>query len=94
MRILTRKDGALKSCSDEIDEIEGGIDNSALIRAAIHNHDVAANQGNVTGQLHLEHIFWFCKTFKKVTKSSGFEITLILSNLQETPLNNITWHFS
>ena len=48
----------------------------------IDNHEKDADRGKIKAQLPLEHIFEFCKTFKKVTKSLGFEITFKTANLQ------------
>ena len=39
----------------------------------INNH-TDANKSKIKGYLHLEDIFGFCKTFKKVTKNLGFHI--------------------
>ena len=49
----------------------------------ISNHEEDANRGKIKGQLPLEHIFGFCKTFKKVTKNLGFRITFKTANLQD-----------
>ena len=48
----------------------------------IDNHEADANRAIIKGQLALAHIFGFCKTFKKVTKNLGFEITFKTANLQ------------
>ena len=51
----------------------------------LDNHNFAgqeANIGKVRGQLPLEHIFGFCKTFEKVTKNLGVHITFKTANLQ------------
>ena len=48
----------------------------------LNNHE-AGNRGKIKGQLLLEHIFGFCKTFKKVTKKLGFGITFKTANLQD-----------
>ena len=47
----------------------------------INNH-IEANQGKIEGQLHLEDVFGFCKTLKKITKNLGFQITLKTNDLQ------------
>ena len=49
----------------------------------ISNHEADASRGKIKGQLPLEHIFGFCKTFKKVTKTLGFRITFKTANLQD-----------
>ena len=49
------------------------------------NHNIVGqevNKGKIKAQLPLEHIFGFCRTFKKVTKNLGFEITFETANLQ------------
>ena len=48
----------------------------------INNHTEAVNQGKIKGQLLLEDIFGFCKTFKKITKNLGFHKTLKTNDLQ------------
>ena len=48
----------------------------------INNHE-AANKGKIGGQILLEHIFGFCKTFKKITKNLGFHLTFRTANLQD-----------
>ena len=73
MRLLTSKDGDLSSYFDK--NGESLIDNdNTLKKMSINNHDVAANKGNIKGHLSLEHIFGFCKTFKKITKNLGFHL--------------------
>ena len=62
MRALTCKDGDLLSNFDNIDETQNGINNTSLKRMLINNH-TEANRGKFKGQLPLEHIFGFCKTF-------------------------------
>ena len=66
MRVLTSKDGDLISCFDKID---GQINNTSLKQRLIDNHATEANKGKIIGQLPLEHIFGFCKTFKKIYKT-------------------------
>ena len=60
----------------------------------ITNHDVAANKGKIKGRLALEHIFGFCRTFKKVTKNLGFYLKFKMNDLQDivftTLANDIT----
>ena len=48
----------------------------------IDNHENDADRGNIKAQLPLEHIFGFCKSFKKVAKNLGLEITFKTANLQ------------
>ena len=68
MRALTSKDGDLLSHFDQIEETPEGSKNTSLKHMLINNHTVEANRGEIEGQLPLEHIFGFCKTFKKITK--------------------------
>ena len=81
MRVLTSKDGDIISYFDKINEPD--VNNTTLKQRLINNHTVAANKGKLTGQLPLEHIFGFCKTFKKVTKNLGFHISFKTADLQD-----------
>ena len=81
MRVLTSKDGDIISYFDKINE--PNINDTTLKQRLINNHTVAANKGKITGQLPLEHIFGFCKTFKKVTKGLGFHISFKTADLQD-----------
>ena len=80
MRILTQKDGDLSSYFDKMDEREAGIANSTLKHLHIDSHTNDDNKGKIRANLPLEHIFGFCKTFKKITKGLGFELQLKTSN--------------
>ena len=91
MRVLSSKDGDLLSQFDIINE-ELGVDKAAttvniqstsLNKMLNTNHEEDANRGEIKGHLALEHIFGFCKTFKKVTKNLGFRITIKTANLQD-----------
>ena len=82
MRALTSKDGDLLSHFDKIDESVGESNNTSLKHMLINNHTEPENRGKIKGQLLLEDIFGFCKTFKKITKNLGFHITLKTNNLQ------------
>ena len=88
MRVVSTRDGDLLSQFDNIIE-EIGADEAATsdnIRNTslnkITNHE-AVNRGKIKGQLPLEHIFGFSKTFKKVTKNLGFRITFKTASLQD-----------
>ena len=89
MRSLTSKDGDLLSQFDNINEEIGAnenatsdnIRNTPLQKMLIKNH-AAANRGKIRGQLLLEDIFGFCKTFKKITKNLGFQLTFKTNDLQ------------
>ena len=65
MRLLTQKDGDLSSYFEKIDETEAGINNSTLKQMLIDSHTNDENKGKIRANLPLEHIFGFCKTFKK-----------------------------
>ena len=80
MRLLTQKDGDLSSYFDGIDEIVAGIADSTLKHMLIDSHTNDDNNGKIGANLPLEHIFGFCKTFKKITKGLGFELQLKTSN--------------
>ena len=54
-----------------------------LKKNLIINHAVDANKGKIKGHLHLEHIFGFCKTFKKITKNLGFHLKFKMNDLQD-----------
>ena len=82
MRALTSKDGDLLSHFDKINESAANSKNTSLKHMLINNHTDAVNQGKIKGQLLLEDIFAFCKTFKKITKNLGFHITLKTNDLQ------------
>ena len=55
----------------------------------IDNHEEDVNRGYIKAQLPLEHIFGFCRTFKKVTKNLGFEKTFKTTNLQNVIYTSI-----
>ena len=80
MRLLTQKDGDLSSYFDKSDETEAGITNSTLKHLLINSHTNDDNKGKIRVNLPLEHIFGFCKTFKKTAKGLGFELQLKTSN--------------
>ena len=82
MRALTSKDGDLLSNFDNIDETENGINNSSVKQMLINSH-TEANRGKNKGHLPLEHIFGFCKTFTKITKNLGFQLTMRTNDLQD-----------
>ena len=48
----------------------------------IDYHNAVANKRKIKGQLPPEHIFGFCKTFKKITKNLGFHQTFKMNDLQ------------
>ena len=73
MRLLTSKDGDLSSCFDKTGE--SPLDDNNVLKRILINNNTDANKGRYKGQLALENIFGFCKTFKKITKNLGFHIT-------------------
>ena len=83
MKSLISNDGDLLSQFDNINEGEtqDDIRSASLHKMLINNH-IEANRGKIKGQLHLEDIFGFCKTFKKITKNLVFHITLKTNDLQ------------
>ena len=44
--------------------------NNSLNDRLIKSHSREVKRGKIKGQSPLEHIFGFCKTFKKITKKS------------------------
>ena len=74
MRLITQKDGDLSSYFDKIDETEAGINNSTLKHMLNDSHTNEDNKCKIRANLPLEHMFGFCKTFKKITKGLGFEL--------------------
>ena len=90
MRVVSSRDGDLFSQFDNFNEEIGAneaatsdnIRSTSLHKMLITNHE-AANRGKIKGQLQLQDMFGFCKTFKKVTKNLGFRITYKTANLQD-----------
>ena len=74
MRVLTSKDGDLLSQFDNINEgyTDDDFDSTSLKKMLIDNHENDADIGKIKAQLPLEHIFGFCKSFRKLTKNLGF----------------------
>ena len=84
MGVLTSKDGDILSQFDNINEsnTDDDFDSTSLKKILIDNHKKDADRGKIKAQLPLEHIFGFCKSFKKITKNLGFEITFTTAKLQ------------
>ena len=84
MRTRTSKNGDLLSHFDRFNDgdTNASINNPSLKQKLTDNHNLPVNRGKIRGQLPLEHIFGFCKTFKKITKNLGFHITLKTNDLQ------------
>ena len=82
MRLITSKDGDLSSYFEK--NVESVLDNdNHLKQILIVNHAEDVNKGKIKGQLALEHIFGFCRTFKKITKNLGFHIIFKMNDLQD-----------
>ena len=60
---------------DRIDESQNGVKGSSLSQILEDNHEEVANRRKIKEYLPLEHIFRFCKTFKKITKNLEFHLT-------------------
>ena len=92
MRAISNKDGDLLSQFDNINEndipiLESLADLPVQSKDTPHqkmliNNHTDANKGQIKGNLYLEDIFGFCKTFKGVTKNSGFHLTFETNDLQ------------
>ena len=82
MRMITSKDGDLPSYFDKNGESVLDNDNP-LKKILINNHPQEANKGKIKVQLALEHLFGFCKTFKKITKNLGFHLVFKMNDLQD-----------
>ena len=100
LRAISNKDGDLLSQFDNINEndipvLERLADLPIQIRDTPHqkmliNNHTDANKGKIKGYLHLEDIFGFCKTFKKVTKKLGFHLTFKTNDLQDIIYTSMT----
>ena len=84
MRVLASKDGDLLSQFDNINESNTNedFDSTSLKKMLMVNHENDADRGKIKAQFPPEHIFGFCKSFKKTTKNLGFEITFKIPNLE------------
>ena len=88
MRMLTSKDNDLSSYFDKNGEAVINNDNP-LKKMLNNNHAVEANKGKIKGHLALEHIFGFCKTFKKITKNLDFHLKFKMNDLQDIVFTTI-----
>ena len=88
MRMITSKDSDLSSYFDKNGESVLDNDNP-LKKILINNHPQEVNKGKIKGQLALEHIFGFCKTFKKITKNLGFHLIFKMNDLQDIVFSTI-----
>ena len=84
VKVISNKDGDLLSQLDNINEndipvLEQLADQPPQINSTPHqkmllNKHTDANNAKIKGNLDLEDIFGFCKTFEKVTKILGFHL--------------------
>ena len=83
MRVLTSKEEDSLSHFDNINEgkTNADFDSTSLKKMLIDNQATDTDKGKTKAQLPLDYIFEFLKTFKKVTKNLGFEITFKTANL-------------
>ena len=86
MKVISNEDGDLSSQIDNINEndkpvlerllnLRPQIRDTSHLKILINNH-TDASKGKIKGYLHLEDIFEFCRTFKKVTKKLGCHLML------------------
>ena len=80
MKLRIIKDGDPLSCFDEINQNK--IDNTSSKRILSNNHELDATKGKIKGYLKSGHLFGFCKTFNKITKIQGFDITFKTADLK------------
>ena len=82
VRLIASKDVDLSSYFDKNGETV--LDNNNPLKQILfNNHPQEVNKGKIKGQLALEHIFGFCKTFKKITKNLGFHLIFKMNDLQD-----------
>ena len=82
MRLLTSKDNDLSSCLDKSSETSLK-DNNLLKQILFKNSAAEKNEGKNKNHLPPEHIFGFCKSFKKITKNFGFHLKYKMNDLQQ-----------
>ena len=93
MRALTSEVGDLLPHFDKLSDgdTNASINKTSLKEVLIDNHTVVANKGKIRCQLPLEHMFWFCKTFKMITKNLTFHITFRMNDLQNIFFHNYSY---
>ena len=64
------------------DKPKCGIQTSTLKQMLTANHFVDAEEGVTTGQIPLEHIFYFCKTLN-IINGPAFHKTFKIASLQD-----------
>ena len=84
MRSRNSKDGDLLSHSDKFNDgdTNASINNTSLKEMLIDNQKVVANKGKIKSQLPLEQRIGYCKTFERITRNLGLQLTLKTSDLQ------------
>ena len=92
LRVISNKDGDLLSQFDKINEndfpiLERLADLPPQIRSTPHqkmliDYHTDENKSKIKGDLYLEGLFGFRKTFKKVTKNLRFHLTFKTNDLQ------------
>ena len=93
MKVISNKDGDLTSQfyninGNNIPVLERYLNLPSQIRDTPHqktliNNHTDANKVKIKGFLHLEDIFGFSKTFKKVSKKLGFHLMLKTNDSQD-----------
>ena len=85
MRVLASTDDDLLSYFDKINDtgLNTTENKNSFNDRLIISHSVEVNRGKIRGKLHLEHIFRFCKTFKKNRENLGFQLTFRTADLQD-----------
>ena len=91
MRSLSNRDGDLLSNFDNINgtDTNTSMNNNSLNYRLINSHDEPIIGEKIRGQLPLEHIFGFCKTFKNITKKLGLHSTFRTADLQNIKFTSI-----
>ena len=89
MRLLTSKDRDFSSCFDK--NVETPLkDINPLKQILINNYADEVKKGKIKGQLPLEHMIGFCKSFTKLTKNLRFHLTFKMNDLQHIIFTTIT----
>ena len=81
MRLITSKDEDLLPSSDEMSNNIVII--TSLKQIVFNNFELEINKGKIKGELPLEHVFGFCKTFEKISKNLGFQLTFKTAKLHD-----------
>ena len=91
MRSLTSRDGDFLSRFDIINEENtlADLNSTPFKQMLFDNHTEPAHKVEIKGHLPLEHLFGFCKTFKKITKNLRFHLTFKTTDLQNRTFTTI-----